>query len=215
MVVREQALEFFRLFAQLQPIEEQIGGLQPDSEPVSDFLFFTPFLRAHAGIHRQALRSLSPFEDQRANQSSPHTVRSTPVLTIDRVQLLERRFRAFQVMKLKRTREPGRVRLLHQRIDVAVVVVDAHARLPEHVGDIGRGGPVVSSQTATELSLEGANLALPGAFQALCLAQAEDESLFAVCFRHLDPNWWWRQIFRVARPRLPALPLSLSGPQRG
>lgn len=153
-------------------------------------MFFTPFLRAHAGIHRQALRSLSPFKDQRANQGSPHTVRSVPVLTIDGVQLLERRFRAFQVMKLKRTRQPSRVRLLHQRSDVAVVVVDAHARLPEHVGDIGRGGPVVSSQTATELCLEGANLALPGAFQALCLAQAEDESLFAVCFRHLDSNWW-------------------------
>lgn len=190
MMVQKKAAIFFGLFAQLQPVEEQIRSLQPDSEPVGDFLLFAPFLRADAGIGRQALRSLPPFQDQRPHQSGPHAVRSVPILTIDHVQLLERRFRAFAVMEVERALEPACVRLLHQRVNVAVLVIHTPARLAKDVGNVGGRSLVVGSQMPAQFSLEGAYLRLPDAFQALRPAQIEDESLFAVGLGHLGSKLW-------------------------
>lgn len=86
--------------------------------------------------------------------------------------------------------EAARVRLLHQRINVAVIVVHALARVAKDVGNVGGRGLVVGAQALPELTLEGADLWLPDAFQAPRLAEIEDKSLFAVGLCHLCSNSW-------------------------
>ncbi len=89
MVVREEALKLFRLLAQLEPVEEQVGRFQPDPEPVGDFLLLAALFRIDARGRPQAFRALLALEDERANQACSDAVGDAAILAIKRVELAE------------------------------------------------------------------------------------------------------------------------------
>ncbi len=192
----ELALELFRLLAQFEPVEEQVGSLQPDAKPMRDLLLFPPLWRADVRISGEGFRPLFSFQNQRTHQGRPHAIRSFTVLAVERVQLSEGLLGAFKIVKMQRSLEAAVVGLLHNEVEKAVFVINGLACLTQDSRDIGERG--VRSQAVTQFRFESPDLFFPDALETLHPAKLEDDLFLARRFRHLDSTLPSRLFSRAA-----------------
>jgi len=81
------------------------------------------------------------------------------------------------------------VGLRNNRINVAVVIIHAHARRTQDIGDIGGGCFVIRAQLADEVRLDDPDFRRPRSLEASLVFLFEDELLFAFCFDHVFLNF--------------------------
>jgi len=184
VVVAKQPLELLGLFAQLQPIEKEVGGLQPDMEPAGDFQFLLTLFPADSGIGTEACRPEFPFQDDGPDQGGPHAIGGSAILAIDGIEASQRLLGAGETVEGKHARQARGVRLLQPRAGELILVINPRPGGAEHTGNVGGGTAVVRSEATPEVRLDFADRWLPGAIESLFPAQSEDELFLALVSRH-------------------------------